>query len=382
MLNFQFYQRTKVLYGDGAVGQLAELVTEVGGKKPLIVSDPGLAATGILEKVTAGLGDVPYVVYDGNEPNPPIRAVNEAYEIWKAEGCDLIIGVGGGSNMDCAKGVNIRRFNEGDILNYANVPGCFDQGTGLIMIPTTAGTGSEVSDGSILSDDNHIKQNFISNGAFAEFAILDPELMMGMPPKLTASTGIDALAHSIESMIGTLTNGFVQFTAEKAIADITKWLPLAVADGSNKEARGKMAVCATQAGYLLVYGHTCAGHSIGQTVGGYFGIPHGTACGHCLPYVCEFNAPAVPELVKAVGENLGVQFSGAETPETIGAMVRDRLFTFIYEECKLPGPKEFPYDESKFEEIAEVISNEFFQNFNPRKMTPADALEILKRMYA
>ena len=111
------------------------------------------------------------------------------------------------------------------------------------MIPTTAGTGSEMSDGSILSDENHIKQNFISDeGAFAEFAIVDPELMAGMPPKLTASTGLDALAHAIESYMGTLTNGFIQFNAEKAIDEIAEFLPRAVENGSDMEAREKMAV--------------------------------------------------------------------------------------------------------------------------------------------
>ena len=206
--------------------------------------------------------------------------------------------------------------------------------------------------------------------------------MAGMPPKLTASTGLDAFAHSIEAYMGTLTNGFIQFHAEKAIDEIAEYLPRAVANGSDMEAREKMAVAASVAGYLLVYGHTCAGHSIGQTLGGYFNIPHGTACAYALPWVCEFNAVAVPHFIKRVGIALGVEFSGSETPEEIGAMTREALLKFRDEECKLVDIKTFPYDESKFEEIAQICADEFFQQFNPRKMSKDDCLEILKKMYA
>lgn len=385
MLNFQFYEKVKVLYGNGAVHQLGELAKHIGGTKALIVSDPGMNATGVIEKIIDGLAteNIPYVLFDENEPNPPIAACEKAYDILVKEKCDFIIGVGGGSNMDCAKGVNILRFNPAPLIQYANGAKHFDVGDGLIMIPTTAGTGSEMSDGSILSDENHIKQNFISDqGAFAEFAIVDPDLMVGMPPKLTASTGLDALAHAVESYMGTLTNEFVQFQAEKAIDEIVEYLPRAVADGKDMEARKRMAVAASVAGYLLIYGHTCAGHSIGQTLGGYFNIPHGTACAYALPWVCEFNAPAVPHFIKRIGEALGVKFSGSETPEEIGKLTREAMVKFRDEDCKLVDIKTFPYDESKFDEIAQVCAEEFFQQFNPRTMTKEDCLAVLKNMYA
>lgn len=385
MLNFQFYEKVKVLYGNGAVHQLGELAKHIGGTKALIVSDPGMNATGVIEKIIDGLAteNIPYVLFDENEPNPPIAACEKAYDILVKEKCDFIIGVGGGSNMDCAKGVNILRFNPAPLIQYANGAKHFDVGDGLIMIPTTAGTGSEMSDGSILSNENHIKQNFISDqGAFAEFAIVDPDLMVGMPPKLTASTGLDALAHAVESYMGTLTNEFVQFQAEKAIDEIVEYLPRAVADGKDMEARKRMAVAASVAGYLLIYGHTCAGHSIGQTLGGYFNIPHGTACAYALPWVCEFNAPAVPHFIKRIGEALGVKFSGSETPEEIGKLTREAMVKFRDEDCKLVDIKTFPYDESKFDEIAQVCAEEFFQQFNPRTMTKEDCLAVLKNMYA
>lgn len=385
MLNFQMYEKVKVVFGKGSINQLGELATHIGSTKALIVADAGMVATGTVDKVKQGLENenIPYVVYDKVTPNPPIAAVEEAYEILVKEGCDMVIGVGGGSNMDAAKGINILRFNEAPIIQYANGAKHFECGTGLIMIPTTAGTGSEMSDGSILSDENHIKQNFISDqGPFAEYAIVDPELMAGMPPKLTASTGIDALAHAVESYTGNLTNAFIQFYSEKIIDIIAEYLPRAVENGQDMVAREKMAVAAAEAGFLLCYGHTHAGHSIGQTVGGYFNIPHGTACSYALPLVLEFNAPAVPELTKNVGKAFGAQFKGDETPEEIGRLTKEALNDFVYNKCKMPSIKTFEYDESKFEEIAQAISEEFFQTFNPRKMTAEDALKILKEMYA
>lgn len=153
MLNFQFYQKTRIICGDGAINQLGELADHMGGKKALIVADPGMMATGVVDKIADALkaGGKEYVIFDGNEPNPPIAACEKGYEICKAEQCDFIIGIGGGSNMDCAKGINVLRFNPAPLIQYANFAKPFDVGSGLIMVPTTSGTGSEISDGAILS---------------------------------------------------------------------------------------------------------------------------------------------------------------------------------------------------------------------------------------
>lgn len=383
MLNFQFYEKVKVLFGNGCAAQLGELAELIGGKKALIVCDPGMEATGMVDTVVKYLkdGGIESVIFDENEPNPPIKASEKGYEVFKENGCDFVIGVGGGSNIDCAKGVNILRFNPAPLIQYANGAKPFDVGTGLVIIPTTSGTGSEMSDGAILSDENHIKFNFIADRAFAEYAVVDPELLVGMPPKLTAYTGLDALTHAVEGYTGNLTNDFVQFFAEKTIDTIAEYLPRAVADGKDLEARSKMAVAASVGGFLLLYGHTNAGHSIGQTIGGYFNIPHGMACAYAEPWVLEFNAPACPELTKRVGSALGAEFDGTETPEEIGAKTRDAFIDFRDNKCKIPSIKTFDYDESKFDEIAEVCEKEFFQMFNARKMTRQDCYDVLKHMY-
>lgn len=385
-LSFQFYEKAKLLYGNGCISQIGELAKDyIHGTKALIVVDPGMKTTGVVDKIVAGLekSGIKHVVFDESEPNPPIAASEKAYKLFKKEGCDVVIGAGGGSNMDCAKGVNILRFNPGPLLQYANFQKPFEVGTGLIMVPTTSGTGSEMSDGAILSDEHHVKLNFIASECFAEYAVLDPELLAGMPPKLTASTGLDALAHAIEGWTGTLTNYFMEFFDEKIVRDVVKYLPRAVSNGKEDlVARGKMAVASNVAGFSLVYAHVNAGHSIGQTIGAYFDIPHGTACAYALPWVVEFNAIAVPELTKDVGRCFGVTFTGNEAPEDIGHMVREAIIKFRDVDCRLPSIKTYRYDESKFDEIAQVSAEEFFQMFNPRKMTKADCLAVLRNMYA
>lgn len=384
MLNFQFYQKCKVLCGSGVLNQLGELADHIGAKKALIVCDPGMIATGSVDKVAAALkaSGKEYVIFDENEPNPLISACEKGYEVLKAEGCDMVIGIGGGSNMDCAKGINILRYNPGPLMQYADAAKPFDPGHELIMIPTTSGTGSEVSDGAILSDENHIKHNFLAFVTFAEYAILDYDLLIGMPPKLTAGTGLDALAHACEAMTGTLTSPYMELVGQQVIRDIIEFLPQAVADGKNVEAREKMAIASNVAGFMLVYGHAIAGHSIAQTLGGYFNIPHGPACGYTLPWIMEFNAPGAPRLVKLAGEAMGLKFADNATPEQVGTQIREFLVDFVENKCKMPKLKDsYAYDVAKFDEIAGVCETELFQTWNPRKMSKADCLDIIKNMY-
>ena len=378
-----FDQPVKVIYGENALSSLGTIAEQMGVNKALIVCDPFIRDCGFAERAADALRSAgrESVVFADNAPNPAITACEKAYDLYLKEGCDFVIGLGGGSNLDCAKGVNILRFNPLPLRQYANLEKPFSVGDTLILIPTTAGTGSELSDGAILSDEQHIKQNFIAGVPFADYAILDPLLMCGMPPALTAFTGLDAFTHACEGYTGVLSSPLSRFFAEKAMDTIARYLPRAVADGADMEARGQMAVAACIGGYLLSKAHTHAGHSVGQTLGGFFDIPHGIACAYAEPWVLEFNAPACPELTRRVGESLGACFTGDETPEEIGIKTRDAFIEFRDQKCLAPDIRSFPHDLSRLDEMAEVIEAETFQQFNPRKMTSADALEILKHMY-
>lgn len=384
MLNFQFYQRVKMLFGEGSVNQVGELVTEAGYKKPMIVCDPGIVATGLIDKIGKSLEDagIEYLVYDKVIPDPPYTVVDEGAALCRKEGCDCVIACGGGGSIDTAKSINMLRFNEGSVTDYADPSKEMKHSPGLISIPTTSGTGSEVSDGMVISDKDHNKIPMLAINAMSEYAVLDPECMVGMPRKLTIATGLDAFSHAAEGLVTTVANPFTDFFNEQAVRTIREYLPRAAADGKDIEARTKMAICSSVGGWMLGYSHTHAGHSFGHVLGGKFGVPHGIAVMAAEPYVIEFNAPATPERTKRLGELMGAEFTGNETPEEIGAIVRDVLIDFRDNKVGMTSIKEFPYDESRFEEVAKLVSEELFQAFNNRKMEPADALEILKKIYA
>lgn len=384
MLNFQFYQRVKVLYGNGSVRQIGELVTTVGYKKALIVCDPGIVATGLVDKIAASLkaSSCEYAVFDQVRPNPPDYVVEAGARQCEEERCDCVIGVGGGGSIDAAKAINLLRFNDGPILRFKDFSVPMNVSPGLIIVPTTSGTGSEVSDGIVLSDREHNKHPILATNAMSDYAILDPEVMVGMPPKLTTATGLDAFSHCAESMVTNVANGLVDFFVEQGVRTCVEYLPRAIADGNDLEARGKMAVVSMVGGWMLGYGHTHAGHSFGHVIGGLFDVPHGLAVMAAEPYVIEFNASACPARTRRLGELLGASFTGKETPREIGAIVRDALIDFRDNKVHMPSIKEFPYDESQFEEMSVLIENELFQAFNPKKMTAADAMTILKKIYA
>ena len=305
-MDFQLVQEVKVVFGAGEVRALAEIAAEKGARRPLIITDEGVVAAGIVEKAVAALkaGGIETSLFDGVEPDPSVSVVEAAWAQYGEEGCDLVIGLGGGSAMDTAKAVNILRYNEGPILRYAKGE-AVAASPGLVSVPTTSGTGSELSDGLVISGPDGEKHPILATLASSEYAVVDPELMVGMPPHITASTGFDALAHNVEAFSGNAATVITDQITASTIDNVIEWLPEAVVDGSNVEARAHMAVACLMGGWMLRYGHTHAGHSVAHILGGHFHIPHGFACAYALPYVLEFNAPENPGKTReCVGDRL------------------------------------------------------------------------------
>lgn len=385
MLNFQFYQRVKMLFGCGSVAQVGELVVEAGYKKPFVVCDPGIVATGLIDKVQASLTEagVAGYIFDEVHPDPPADIAERGAEKCVAQGCDCVIAVGGGGVIDTGKAINMLRFNEGPLLRFKEMGTPMNLSPGLITIPTTSGTGSEVSDGMVISGegDDHYKYPMLATNAMSDYAILDPEVMAGMPPKLTTITGLDAFSHLAEGMVTNIANDFCDFFCEQGVRTVVEYLPRAIKDGKDMEARSKMAIAATVGGWMLGYAHTHAGHSFGHVLGGLCNVPHGLAVMGAEPYVIEFNAPACPGRTKKLGVMLGAEFDGTETPEEIGAKTRDAMIRFRDVDCNAPSIKDFPYDKAMEDEICARIETELFQVFNPKKMTAEDARVILHKMY-
>ncbi|MDR0596398.1 MAG: iron-containing alcohol dehydrogenase [Clostridiales Family XIII bacterium] len=384
MLNYTLFQTINYLYGENTTEQLPEILQEKGYKKPLLIFDAGVKAAGIIDKITKALeaAGIAYSQFDKVQSDPPIAIINEGCEFAKSEGIDAIVAIGGGSSMDTAKGINILRFNEGPLWKYAAPMSPMTPATGLIVIPTTSGTGSELSNGLVATNEEGVKILFLNTLFNPEAAIVDPLNYVGQPVELTKAVGLDVLAHAMESELTILSSLPTQFISEKAAEIVVEWLPKAVADGSNVEARSYIAVAASFGGWCLTLAAACVGHSFGHVIGAKLHIPHGLTVAYALPLVLEWNARAVPQKIKRLGAILGVEWSGNESNEEIGKKARAAAEKFIYETIGIKKFKDWNPDPSLKDDIAEGIVNEVAMPLTPEPMPIEQVKEYLDQLYA
>ncbi len=296
----QILYLTNIQIEFGALKLLASECERTGMRKPLIVTDPGVKAAGLLDRTVAALGAgasaLPYAVFDQTPSNPPEAAVRAAQALYEQQGCDGLIALGGGSAIDCAKGVAIAVAHPGPLKTYATIEGgspkISDRVPPLIAIPTTAGTGSEVARGAIIIVDDGRKLGFHSWHLLPKAAILDPELTLGLPPLLTAATGMDAIAHCMETFMSAAFNppadGIALDGLERGWAHIER----ATRDGLDREARLHMLSASMQGAMAFQKGLGCV-HSLSHSLGGVNPkLHHGTLNAIFLPAVIAFNAQA------------------------------------------------------------------------------------------
>lgn len=320
-MNYTFLQAIKVLAGNGEVKNVGTLLKDAGYQHPLLVYDEGVKQAGIIGSITDSLESehITYTEFSKVLPDPPAYIVEEGYQICLAEGCDSVIAVGGGSSIDTGKGINLLRVNGGNILEYANPEKEIKPCTGLISIPTTSGTGSELSNGLIISDTEHNKKvAILAQNAMSEFAIIDPSLTLGMPAGLTMMTGLDVFSHAAEGYTSILSTIATDMVCEKIMETVVTYLPRALADGQDMEARTRMHTAASLGGFILANASAHVGHSFAHVLGGTYHLPHGACCAYGFPSVLKLIAPSCPEKVKKIGEILGAVFNGEETAENIG----------------------------------------------------------------
>ena len=287
-----FYSPNKVIVGMEAAGLVADEVKCLGGEKVMVVTDPGVIQAELTNPIEASLqaGGIDYVVYDGVESDPPARVIDSGAEIFRKQGCDLVLGIGGGSSLDASKGISILAGNSGSILDYAGIDIVPQKGAPMILMPTTAGTGSEVSRGTVITDEaQQTKCVVFSPFAIADTAIVDPLLTLSMPPTVTADTGIDALVHAIETYVSLNATVFSDILAERAIELIADFLPMAWAKGSNTEARYQMSLAATLAGMAFASGGVGAVHALAYPLGTDFHMTHGRTNAIMLPHIVAYN---------------------------------------------------------------------------------------------
>jgi len=309
------WRRPRLLEGPGSLGQLPELLRDQGLDNVLIVTDAGLAALGLLDDLQAGLSRVgiDYAIYNKTVPNPTIDNVEEALALYKASGCKGIVAFGGGSPMDCAKGVAARLARpDKTIPQLRGQLKVLRKTPPLVAIPTTAGTGSETTLAAVLTDSRtHEKYAINDTVLIPHFAVLDPLLTVGMPPHLTATTGMDALTHAVEAYIGRSNTAQTKRDARQAVQLIFANIYQAYTDGSNLTARANMQKAAFLAGAAFTRAYVGYVHAIAHTLGGFYSVPHGLANAVILPHVLEFFGASIH---KPLAELSGLVFGPADTP--------------------------------------------------------------------
>lgn len=377
-MNYVFEQKIKMITGWGCIGKLPELLEDEGFQKPLIVCDQVVRQIGLLERIEHLLRQKKIIceVFDGVQPDPPAGVIDQGAEFCRKKECDSIIAVGGGSTIDTAKGINILRFNKGKILDYADGKE-YRPTRGLICIPTTAGTGSELSYGMIVTDTE--KERKLPLHAYGEFAVIDPELTATMPESLTVSTGLDVFSHAFEGYTSIAANPMADAVCEKIMEDVYRWLPVAKTRPDHKEARQRMATDAALGGWMLSNGCAHVGHSLAHVLGARYHLPHGKVCSYTLPVTMETIAEAVPEKVKYVGEILGVTFNGTESGKQIGIRTAEAYRRF---RDGLTGGKkpEFSISEQDVPELAGEVVKEAFAGLTPVPVDQFLAESMLRKI--
>lgn len=381
---YRIWVPTAVECGFGLSRRAGELLKARGARRVFVVTDAGVRAAGLLEPVEHSLraAGLAYDVFDETEPNPSERCVAKGLERLKASGADWTLAVGGGSSMDAAKAISVMATNPGAILDYEGVDRIPNPGIPVAAIPTTAGTGSEVTAATIITDSKRaFKAAVISPHLFPKLALLDPETTLGLPPQLTAATGMDALTHAIESYVSKAANPFSCALAIEAIRMIARHLPKAYYVGDDLESRERMLAASMMAGAAFAQSRLGNVHAISHTLGGVFGVPHGVANAVLLPYVMKFNAPACPEKMRDIAEALGCDVRGLPISEAAEQAVR--AVADLNRRLGLPVCiRELGISlEEKMPKLVADAMQSGNVRVNPRLTGPADIERILRDAY-
>ncbi len=380
-----FQVPTTIKHGIGAVQTLAEEARALGMRRPFLVTDPGIVRAGLLERAVNPLreADMDYVVFDRVAPNPPIALVDEAAALYKSEKCDGVIGFGGGSSMDTAKSVGVVVKNGGSILDYewADPQPIKQRIPPTICVPTTAGTGSEVTLWAVITDPKRkIKFNVGGTADIGAWvALIDPELTLDLPAPVTAGTGMDALAHAIECYTCAYAQPLPDATALLAMEYVGQYLRVAYAQGHNVEARYKMSMAAMLG--ALSYGTESAGaaHAMSQSAGGVHDVPHGALTARVLGPVMEYNYMGEPQKFARIAQALGEDTRGFSVWQAAEKAV-EAVYR-LTEDLQIPTLQELGFDESEIPMLAQIAFRDPQTIGNPRDLTLKAYEQIYRRTF-
>lgn len=386
---FSFFLPTQIKYGVGkvaALGMELQIEDELSScNNVMIITDKGVLAAGLVDKVKNGLNDSVYeikAVFDEVPPDSDLRVVSKCAQQIKDLGVNLIIAVGGGSVMDTAKFASLIGTHGGEVRDYEGgfmVPGkCIP----IIAIPTTVGTGSEVSIGAVVKDhETKTKLTIASPHLYPKIAVLDPEMVATLPAKLVAYTGMDALTHAIEAYVSTENQPVSEALAFRAAEMIYDNLETGVKDPSNLDARAKLQIASMLAGMAFSNSPVGATHAISHTVGGFYGLHHGLSNAIALPYVMEFNLETCPSRYAALARAFDVRDSGLSDLE-LGKLAIERVRSL---KVALGIPERYrdldvPSDPETINKVTETALADICMAFNPRKAEFAEFHPLVEQV--
>ncbi|MEI7644366.1 MAG: iron-containing alcohol dehydrogenase [Chloroflexales bacterium] len=380
---FEFGIGARVLYKLGLASELGPVIDELGAQRIFIVADKGVTAAGLLGPVIEGLrGNAEVVgIFDSVPANSSVATVMEGAAAARAAGADMILAMGGGSPIDTAKAIRIIVTNGGHLLDYQGYNVISARLVPMIAIPTTSGTGSEVTPYAMIRDDEqNLKLSFASRYLVPDVAILDPLLTRSLPPTLTAATGVDALSHAIETFVSTENSSFSDGLALTAIDMIATHLRDAVQNGSDIDARGQMLIAASMAGMACANSYFGVIHALSHAVGGKFRVHHGTAISILMPVGMRFNSAVVPERYVRIARAMGVNAGGRSDSEVIADGIS--AVATLSSDCGLPTRlRDVGVPEDALPELAAIALLDGAIYHNPRVATEGELLELLREAW-
>ncbi len=400
LVPFDFDPRTRVVYGSGTADRLGELAREIGGSRVLVVSDEGIVKAGHVERAVARLSEagIETAVFTGVQPNPTTEDVDRGLGVAREHRIDFLVAVGGGSSMDCAKGINFLLTNGGQMRDYLGVGKATLPMLPLIAIPTTAGTGSEAQSFAIIADaQTHVKMACGDKKAACRIALLDPELTRSMPAGVAAATGIDAISHALESYVTTRRNPVSQLFARRAWRLLAQAFPMVVSNGtpaaepqtessvspqasasSLLSARGAMLLGAHLAGAAIENSMLGATHALANPLTAHYGITHGLAVGLMLPHVIRFNSPAVAGLYGALAAD--ARICAADDPQA-GELLAARVAELACLSGLPTNLAQVGVERRMLPQLAEDAAKQWTGTFNPRPVDESSLLELYEAAF-
>ena len=375
------FHAPEVVLGLGSLGEAGFAELRLGARRPMVVTDPGVIEAGWARELLYHLADARLdpIVWSGVTPNPKDHEIRAAFDLYREAEADVLIAIGGGSCLDAAKGVAILSGNGGDILDYAGVDRMDHPIPPLLMIPSTSGTGADVSQFCIVTDtERSVKITIMGRALVPDISITDPRLLTTMPEWLNAATGLDALAHGIESFVSLAHNPLADTHALNAVGLVFANLRHTMSAPAELESRSKMAQASLEAGLAFTNAILGATHAMSHQVGGLLDSPHGVVNGVLLPHVIRFNAHATPERFIALARSAGLAVEGlpgVEAAELLAEHVRA-----LGDDIGVPrGLRELGVTEADLPRLAATTLHDACLSTNPR---PADQDDVQRLFLA